>query len=75
MCLISRQPNLTYCTNFCFLIRYGKKAAGGRSEDGPSGHSYQSYLVLHAEDDDEATDDTTLLRPPQQGSGEGDLLA
>lgn len=55
--------------------RYGKKAGGGRSEDGPSGYSYQSYLVLHAEDDDEATDDTTLLRPPQQGSGEGDLLA
>ena len=75
MCLISCQPNLTYCTNFCFLIRYGKKAGGDRSEGGPSGYSHQSYLVLHAEDDDEAMDDTALLRPPQQGSGEGDLLA
>ena len=73
--IISRQANLTYGANFCFLIRYSKKVGERSNEDVPRGYSHQRYLVLHAEDDDEAMDDTALLRPPQQGSGEGDLLA
>ena len=52
------------------IFRYGKKLQGRIG-----GSSEYSYLALHAEDYDDSMDDCALLRPPQEPSGEGDLMS
>ena len=55
------------------LFRYGRKLQGRIG--GGSGYSDRSYLALHSEDYDDSMDDSALLRPPQEPSGEGDLMS
>lgn len=55
------------------IFRYGKKLQGRIG--GSSEYSDRSYLALHAEDYDDSMDDCALLRPPQEPSGEGDLMS